>query len=412
MKKLCILLAILLLVCLLATCSVFASAESVSAETAPLDMQPFIEQLCELNGTNDGGQIRDFLLRQFRAVLGESNVIERYFADQEQNSGYNIEGFIDVASTEQCVVIGAHYDAVGEGANDNAAGIAVLFETMKLLYAQRGSLPCDILFVAFDLEEEGLVGSTRYVESQLHDKTETHGAIGNDDVLLMFNIDSIALGDNLYLMCENKHTDIADLILSHSDMLTEKPYAKGVYGELDSFGYGYYEAVQGSDHTPFRLNDIPTALFFSGNYGILGYSDGSGVMNTSSDTYSNLIAKNPDYAKRIDSVANTICDTLTDTDFAAVAQNARKQLVNNRLTYNRWWPALVVLGVLVILAVFTWLYHRKLQKKAILGTGEVKSDKIFDKPQAEDIFSFDNTADGENGKDTDDDLDGIFTFKK
>lgn len=385
--------------------------------TVLLDTADFIRQLCALNAAAASANVseeasakqavREFILGQFGLALGNDTPIERLFG-QDDIGGYNLEAMIDVEGTDKCIVIGAHYDAVGEGANDNAVGVAVLFDTMKRLAAKQSQLPCDVLFVAFDCEEDGLVGSYMYVNNQLSAATGTRSGIDIQDVLVMFNADSVALGDNLYLMCENKHTDLADLILSKSQALTEKPYAKGVTDLADNFGYGYYEFVQGTDHTPFRLSGVPTASFFAGNFDLLGYVGGS-EMNTDDDTFDNLVNSNPDYLDRVYAVSGAICDTVTDENFMSVANNARKQLINNNLTFNRWWPSLVVLGVLIILAVFAVLYYRKLQKKALLGNADVKTGNVFDKPAAEDIFSFDK---GSSDPDSDDDIDGIFTFKK
>ena len=324
---------------------------------------------------------------------------ERYFSDGN-TSGYNIQAKLDVEGTDECIVVGAHYDAVGEGANDNACGVATLLLAMQQLSQVKPNF--DVYFVAFDCEEDGLVGSSLYVNEQLPVKA--------DKVMMMFNVDSIALGSNLYLACENKRTDIADLILSKNSNLVEKSHTKGVYVGYDLYGYGYDEFVQGSDHTPFRLSGIPTATIFSGDYDLLGYVDDSGVMNTSDDTFAHLKKSNSNFAERVSAVSDVLCDTITDEGFYDVAQNARKQLVNNSLLYNSWWPSLVILGVLILLAVFTWLYHRKLQKKAILGTAEVKSNNVFDKPSTEDVFSFDKRDDEKS--DNDSDVDGIFTFKK
>lgn len=58
------------------------------------------------------------------------------------------------------ILIGAHYDTVpgSPGADDNASGIAVLLAIAEILYATPPRRP--VHFVAFDLEEYGLVGST------------------------------------------------------------------------------------------------------------------------------------------------------------------------------------------------------------------------------------------------------------
>jgi len=58
------------------------------------------------------------------------------------------------------ILVGAHYDTVpgSPGADDNASGVAVLLLLAQLLTQQ--SAKRTIHFVAFDLEEYGLVGST------------------------------------------------------------------------------------------------------------------------------------------------------------------------------------------------------------------------------------------------------------
>jgi hypothetical protein len=78
--------------------------------------------------------------------------------------GHNFIGKLRGYGDEtQTYVIGAHYDTVEDtpGADDNASGVAGMLTLMQLL----GQYDFDrsINFVAFDLEEEGMVGSEEYV---------------------------------------------------------------------------------------------------------------------------------------------------------------------------------------------------------------------------------------------------------
>ena len=63
------------------------------------------------------------------------------------------------------VLVGAHYDSVPHcpGADDNASGVAALLEVARLL-APRG---VPVGFVAFNAEEDGLIGSSDFVQSGL-----------------------------------------------------------------------------------------------------------------------------------------------------------------------------------------------------------------------------------------------------
>ncbi|NJK62291.1 MAG: M28 family peptidase [Synechococcaceae cyanobacterium SM2_3_1] len=68
------------------------------------------------------------------------------------------------------ILVGAHYDAVpaSPGADDNATGLAVLLELVRSI----SQLPLrrPLWFVAFDLEEQGLLGSRAYAHH-----LRTHG---------------------------------------------------------------------------------------------------------------------------------------------------------------------------------------------------------------------------------------------
>lgn len=420
MKKL-IFVFILTLAVVLTVAPQIASAETVNGATAQnTQAYEFVQQLCAIRSSEDSAdkikeETINFITDRFAEALGSSKTIkEAPFTDKETGVDYlNIVARIDKDGTDKQIIIGAHYDVLkGEGANDNTCGVATLYLTMQALAKQADKLPFSVVFVAFDGEENGLLGSKDYVDHM----SDTEIA----NTLLMFNIDVIATGDNLYLLAENKRTDIANLILANSNGIVEKPYATGIYLTEEygiGYGYGYYEKVQESDHTPFRVNGIPTVLFFSGTYsaGVWGYAESRDeskqTMNTTNDTFANLILNSPDFTARIDMVTDAIVATVMHADFVTVAENARNQLVNFSIWYNVLWPSLAVVGLLVILTILAVLYYRKLQKKSILGTADVKNNKVFDKPSADDIFTFKGQtakSDDSNSQDVED----IFTFKK
>lgn len=64
---------------------------------------------------------------------------------------------------DEVVLVGAHYDAFYQGADDNSSGLSGVLELARL-FSNR-AFDRTVRFVGFDLEELGLVGSTRYVAS-------------------------------------------------------------------------------------------------------------------------------------------------------------------------------------------------------------------------------------------------------
>ena len=92
-------------------------------------------------------------------------------------NGVNVEG-----KPNKRIVVGAHYDIIAEspGADDNASGIAVLVELAHML--KETKLNCDIELVAYDAEEEGLLGS-RFHARKLKNQ--------NVDVACMISMDLV-----------------------------------------------------------------------------------------------------------------------------------------------------------------------------------------------------------------------------
>ena len=114
----------------------------------------------------------------------------------------NVVGMIkgsDPILKEEIIVLGGHFDhlgmggpgsgsrepdveAVHNGADDNASGVAGIIEIAEKISANRDELKRTIVVVAFSAEEMGLIGSKYFVD---------HPVIDMDKVVAMFNFDMI-----------------------------------------------------------------------------------------------------------------------------------------------------------------------------------------------------------------------------
>ena len=108
--------------------------------------------------------VRDSMKNLFKASGLYTD--EQSFAYGANYTGRNVFGTLPgTVAAEKSVIVDAHYDTVinAPGADDNGSGTVGVMEIARLLsrYPHKKSLR----FIGFDLEEAGLVGSIRYVNS-------------------------------------------------------------------------------------------------------------------------------------------------------------------------------------------------------------------------------------------------------
>ncbi|WP_342471681.1 M28 family peptidase [Metasolibacillus sp. FSL H7-0170] len=173
-----------------------------------------------------------------KADKGEDNAFSTY-------SAVNIVGTLSpntTVKTKDILIIGAHYDGIKDiqAANDNASGVAVMLELARLLH----NVPTDteIRFIAFDVEEDGLVGSRHYVEQLGAD---------SERVIGMLNFDMLAAKKEKTVKiysADGQESFLSDLLKNNED------YKDIQVREYNSGGT--------SDHASFHPKAIPN-LFFS-----------------------------------------------------------------------------------------------------------------------------------------------------
>lgn len=116
---------------------------------------------------------------------GESFTSANIIAERQGTSGKQI-------------IVGAHYDTAPssaaidrtnlQGTNDNSSGVGVLLELAQRLDPDSRHT---VKFILFGAEEVGLIGAEHYVSTMSADEI--------DDTIVMINMDSLIVGDFLYL---------------------------------------------------------------------------------------------------------------------------------------------------------------------------------------------------------------------
>jgi Peptidase family M28/PDZ domain/PA domain len=206
-------------------------------------------------------------------------------------TAHNVAGYLP-GSTNEYVVVGAHYDHLGlgeqfsmapslagtihPGADDNASGTAGVIELARWFSTQpkqkRG-----ILFLCFAGEELGLLGSSYFVN---------HPALPLDKDVVMINMDMIGRvrEGKLYIGGVGTGTTLRELL----EHVTPK---YGLRVDYSDSGYG------SSDHSSFTTKQVPILFFFSGLHG---------DYHKPSDTWDKIDA--PDAAKILQMVAEVTED--------------------------------------------------------------------------------------------------------
>jgi len=179
-----------------------------------------------------------------------------------QNVVALLEGSDPVLKNEY-IVVGAHYDHLGfggknsgsrmpdtvaihNGADDNASGVAAVLELAQKLASEHTNLKRSILFVTFDAEEMGMIGSKYFIN---------HPPVARNEIKAMINLDMIGR-----LKPDSKVISIGGTgTATELDSILTMVSADRIFTVSRSpEGYGP------SDHAAFYSENIPVLFFTTG----------------------------------------------------------------------------------------------------------------------------------------------------
>src|SRR4051812_43857143 len=123
-------------------------------------------------GSEDGRKAAaQYMKESFEAMGVPARIIE---FSLDNRHGYNVEATLEGTRGKKHLWVTAHLDSVyNAGASDDASGLVSILETAKAL--KESEAEQTVHFVAFDLEEIGLYGSSRYVDSVVSDIRSQEG---------------------------------------------------------------------------------------------------------------------------------------------------------------------------------------------------------------------------------------------
>lgn len=197
---------------------------------------------------------------------------------------------------DEVIVIGAHYDHLGRGgegslatregdvhhgADDNASGTAGLIELARLFSQERAHMRRTVIFVAFGGEEEGLIGSSFYVQhparpmertvamlnmdmiGRLKDGALNVGGVGTSDVWR----DWVARANGTPSVKVNAGSTPTQMDTSLTVAAGADGHAGATATPAERFSLRVSEDGYGpSDHSSFYSKQVPVLFFFTGSH--------------------------------------------------------------------------------------------------------------------------------------------------
>jgi hypothetical protein len=192
---------------------------------------------------------RDWLASKFTEFGYDSVYIDTFSTSiiTLEDTCFNVVAYkIGTLLPDHHIIVGAHRDAVdvSPGADDNGSGAAAVLEIARIL--KDYDTYSTIVFILFDAEELGLLGSWAYADE---------AAARGDSIIYMLNLDMIgAIGNsgqaNIHYGSEMTYTD---LWASLADSLV-------------GLGAVYAGASTRSDHYPFIQNGYEASFIIEYNF--------------------------------------------------------------------------------------------------------------------------------------------------
>ncbi len=268
--------------CVLGATPAVASDEGQAAaeQVSPLNVNGFLNfYLYTHTGHNRGmsGAQHD-LCRDNIKMLFESYGLPTYL-DTFTYSGGTWENVVaEMTGTlfpNSIYVIGAHYDSVNNpGADDNASGVAGVLEAARILSQYESDYT--IRFIAFDMEEQGLIGSDHYASQH-----------AGEDIRGMISLDMIAY-DPI-----NQPTNHVRIYGTNASNPIKNVLAAAVTEYSGGLTYTLYGGLDASDHAPFEWQGFQACLIIEGEVW------NNPCYHQQCDTYDNLGYLNFGFAAKI-----------------------------------------------------------------------------------------------------------------
>lgn len=171
------------------------------------------------------------------------------------------------------VIICGHYDTInGPGVNDNGSGTSIILEAARILK----DVPTEysIKFIHFSGEEQGLVGSSHYVNNVVY-----QGGVRKLDIKLVFNLDQVGGvkgNNNNTVYCDEDQGGVSSNNAASAAVTQQLRNCTALYSPLQTA----VDPAEATDYIPFEQKGEVITGFFE--------KIRSNYPHTSKDTFANV----------------------------------------------------------------------------------------------------------------------------
>ncbi|MFI3162818.1 MAG: M28 family peptidase [Bacillota bacterium] len=286
----------------------------------------------------------------------------------QRKTSQNVVGYIN-NNQEQTIVIGAHYDnytydktSENTGFYDNLLGVSAALEIAYQL-ANTDGLEYNVMVAFWGAEEDGIHGSEYFVSSLTSDALSK--------IALYVNLDTLAIGDNLYIFTNETSDYHEEIFLEESENLgydlnpapEDKQYTFAMLEERPFMHLG----IQ-SDNYYFTTNEVMCANFISYVWedGFLGESKtNASILYTENDNSEYIFSVHSQEVieEKMTEVSEIILATLSRGDIIDVLQESKETSSVIEVLYDDSASTIATIAVLALFSILLFVTLSKLGKE-------------------------------------------------
>jgi len=210
-------------------------------------------------GTRYARMAADYIVNQFVEIGIDTFFDDSYLQFFFHNRFQNVVGVIhgnDPVLKNEYIIVGAHFDHVGSsfgrignGADDNASGVAAMIELGRELLRNQSNLKRSVILIAFDAEEMGLVGSTHFID---------HWEAPLENIKLMVSLDMVGWYQASGMV---EYAGSGTMLRGNEIILDPQIIPEGLNVVTKNFESKIF---LGTDTHPFAVKRIPTIFVSTG----------------------------------------------------------------------------------------------------------------------------------------------------